>query len=107
MNHFWDISLANIITWLLIVVGFVGAQYVQTKLLMQRMNGFAKWVEKHEGEAHDRAILLTKLGETSVRLTVLAEAAERRLEKLEDGERRTYTRRSDPPPYFGPERRGK
>jgi hypothetical protein len=84
MTHFWDVSLANLVTWLLIVAGFVGSQYVQTKLLTQRMNGFSKWVEKHEEETQRQDEMVVELKIATEKLTVLADASERRLERLED-----------------------
>jgi hypothetical protein len=84
MNSFWDVSLANLVTWTLIVAGFLGTQYVQTKLLTQRMNGFSKWVEKHEEETDRQHKMNVELKVATEKLTVLAEATERRLERLED-----------------------
>ena len=84
MTHFWDVSLANLVTWLLIVAGFVGSQYVQTKLLTQRMNGFSKWVEKHEEETTRQNDMAFELKIATEKLVVIAEASERRLERLED-----------------------
>lgn len=84
MAHFWDVSLANLVTWLLIVAGFVGSQYVQTKLLTQRMNGFSKWVEKHEEETDRQNDMANDLKIATEKLAVIAGAAERRLERLED-----------------------
>lgn len=104
-GHFWDLSLANIVTWTLIVGGYVASQYIQTKLNAQRMNGFAKWVEKHEDESHDRDVLLQAVGKTMERLSVLSEVAERRLQNIED--RQVYVRSNAPDPYYGPERRRK
>jgi hypothetical protein len=84
MTNFWDVSLANLVTWLLIVCGFISSQYVQTRLLTQRMNGFAKWVEKHEEETDRQNEMSMDLKVATEKLTVLAEATERRLERLED-----------------------
>lgn len=82
--EFWDVSLANLVTWFLIVAGFIGSQYVQTKLLTQRMNGFSKWVEKHEEEETARDLIFVDLKVATEKLTVLATGSERRLERLED-----------------------
>lgn len=107
--RFWDISLANVVTWLVLATGFFGTHYVSVKLLTARMNGFDEWRKTHTQETNDantqRDELLTKLGETSVRLTVLSETTERRLEKLED--RPVFTRTDNPQPYYGTERRRK
>lgn len=99
----WDVSLGNVVTWVLVATGFIGTHYVSVKLLTQRMNGFAKWAEKHQEESEARNELLQTMGRTIERLSVLSELAERRIEKLED--RPSYVRSSDPPPYYGPERR--
>jgi hypothetical protein len=107
--RFWDVSLANVITWLVLVVGFLGTHYVSVKLLTQRMNTFDEWRKTHTHESNQangqRDELLKKLGETSVRLSVLSETTERRLQKIED--RPVYTRSDDPRPYYGAERRRK
>lgn len=101
--HFWDLSLANLVTWFLVIAGFVTSQYVIVKLQGERLNGhdaalkeFKDWIKTHQGESGERDQILMKL-------TTLSEAAERRLEKLEDIPR--YIRRENPPPYYGPERR--
>ena len=83
-NTFWNVDLANLVTWILIVLGYVGSQYVQTRLLTQRMNGFAKWVEKHEIQDEARDVVQIELKVATEKLTVLASLAERRLERLED-----------------------
>jgi hypothetical protein len=83
-NSFWNVDLANLVTWILIVAGYVGSQYVQTKLLTQRMNGFSKWVEKHEIQDEARDAVQIELKVATEKLTVLAALAERRLERLED-----------------------
>ena len=106
-QHFWDVSLANVVTWIILVLGFGVSQYVIVKLQGERLNGhdaalreFKDWIKQHQVDSNERDQILA-------RLTTLAQSSERRLEKLEDGDRRTYMRRDDPPPYFGEERRGK
>ena len=84
MDHFWDVSLANLVTWFLLVAGFVGSQYVAVKLLGARMNGFDEWKKVHEEEAREQSRINTRLEVTAEKLTVLAAASERRLERLED-----------------------
>ena len=84
MSHFWDISLANLVTWLILIAGFVGSQYVAVKLLGQRMNGFDEWRKETRVENKARDLLIGDLKVATEKLTVLATAAERRLERLED-----------------------
>lgn len=103
--RFWDISLANVVTWLVLIVGFLGTHYVSVKLLTQRMNSFDEWVVEHKKESNSRDKLQETMGTTIVRLSVLSEAVERRLEKIED--RPVYARADNPPPYYGTERRRK
>jgi hypothetical protein len=103
VNHFWDVSLANVITWLLIASGYIGTQYVIVKLQGQRLDGhdsamneFKEWIKQHQVDSNERDLILAKL-------TTLSAASERRLEKLED--RTRYVRSDNPQPYYGPERR--
>jgi hypothetical protein len=105
VTHFWDVSLANVITWLMIAITFIGSQYLQVKLNAQRMNGFEKWVEKHEKETQRREEVALQVQLAIVKLTGIAEASGQRIENLEARER--WVRRDNPPPYYGPERRGK
>jgi len=100
---FWDVGVANVVTWLVMAIGFLATHYISVKLLAQRMNSFDKWVAEHQVESNSRDKLQETMGNTIVRLCVLSEAAERRLEKLED--RPVYTRSDNPRPYYGPERR--
>jgi hypothetical protein len=105
VNHFWDISLANIVTWIVLIVGFAGSQYVVVKLQGERLNGhdklmneFKEWIKIHQKDSNERDQILT-------RLTTIQEASERRLEKLEGNDRRAYIRSENPLPYYGPKRR--
>jgi hypothetical protein len=84
MSHFWDVSAADVVRWLLLVGGFAAMIYAQTKLLTQRMNGFEQWMKNHEEESRSRDELIVELKVANERLAVLAAAAERRLERLED-----------------------
>lgn len=48
------------------------------------MNGFSKWVEKHEAETERQNEMIVELKIATEKLVVIAEASERRLERLED-----------------------
>jgi hypothetical protein len=86
MDHpgFWNVSLANIITWLVLLLGFFGAQYVTIKLLSQRMDDFSDWRTAHSNESRERDKVDKKLEIATEKLTTLADVAERRLTKLEN-----------------------
>jgi hypothetical protein len=104
VNLFWDVSLSNIITWGILIAGFLGSQYVAVKLLGERMNGFDAWKKTHEQETKSREVMISELKVGNERLKTLAEAAERRLEKLED--KTVFVRSADlSQDYPGPERR--
>ena len=84
MDHgFWNVTLANIVTWLVLLLGFFGAQYVTIKLLSQRMDDFSEWRAAHNNESRERDKVDKKLEIATEKLTILADAAERRLNRLE------------------------
>lgn len=91
--NFWSVSLAQIVTWLLIIAGAIMSMYVATRLLGQRMDNFDSWRQVHEKDAKDRDQIIKKLEVTAGKLTTLAEAAEKRLERLEYAPERRATRR--------------
>jgi len=95
-GHFWDVTLAQIVTWFLVVCAGSLSMYVSVKLLGQRMDGFEEWRAAHEADARERDDLLKKLEVAAEKLTLLADMAERRLEKLEDHREKTGDRRRMP-----------
>lgn len=106
-THFYDVSLANIVTWFIFVTGFFGTQYVVVKLQGERIdvqarlsNEFKEWMKEHQTSSNGRDKILE-------RLTTLSEGTERRIKELEntERERRRYVRNENPEPYYGEERR--
>jgi hypothetical protein len=80
---FWDISAANVVTWIVLLIGFIGSQYVTMRLLGSRMEQFDGWRRDHVIESRERDRIDRKLEISMEKLTLLAATAERRLEKLE------------------------
>lgn len=84
MQHVsWEISGGNVVSWALVVIGFVSTQYITVKILGNRMDNFEKWRDFHEMEAGDRDKLITVLDKAIVELATLAKVATSRLEMLE------------------------
>jgi hypothetical protein len=89
-SNFWNVTLAQIVTWLLVVGAGSLSIYVSVKLLGQRMDGFEDWRAAHEKESGERDTFLRKLEVATEKLTLLADLAGKRLERLE--ERRQFPR---------------
>jgi hypothetical protein len=87
-HHFSDINIGNVITWIVVVVAWLLSRLQDWWSAKQRISSLEEWRNKHETETIARERLLTELEKACVRLATLAEAAERRLQMLEEHERR-------------------
>ena len=82
-HEFFNITLANLVSWILIVAAFVATQWVTVKLLGHRMTIIESWIVEHKGEAKARDQLDVSLSKAVVELSTLAKVAKDRLEMLE------------------------
>lgn len=85
-HPFWDFNIGNLLTLVALLAGFFGwllSKNSHSALLHQRMMLMEEWRDKHEDEAGKRDHLISELDKCVVRLTMLAETAERRLLEIE------------------------
>lgn len=86
---FYDVTAANVVSWILIIIAFVSTQWVTVKLLSQRMNNLEDWRKNNEREARDRDLIIKQLELTSRELLTLVKTSMSRLELLERREHKT------------------
>lgn len=92
-NHgFWDVSVSNIVTWVILIVGLSVSQYLAVKILGHRMDNFETWCRLHDTEAKDRDKLIVVIEKAIVELSTLARVATNRLEMLEQRKSRSEER---------------
>lgn len=83
MNDFWKVDIANLVTWILIIIVFIASQYTLVKILGARMDNMEDWRKDHEMESRERDKVIGRLEIATEKLTVLSEVAHRRLEHIE------------------------
>jgi len=83
-GRFWDITATSIVTWIAIVFGFIGARYIEFRLLAQRITIQEAWRVAHELETEKMQATIVSLSNNMAQLTALLQSSEQRLRRLED-----------------------
>jgi len=92
MHFDWTISFGNLVS----AFAFLFLAALAWRDLTWRVKNLETWRKEHQIDADSRDKIIERMDQILIRIETMFE---------ERGARMNYTRRNDPPPYHGPERR--
>jgi hypothetical protein len=102
-DSFFHADVGNIITWVLVILGWYTAYVKQNQKTDDRFQSIQRWIELHEHESGERDNLLQQISKVTTQtekaiesLGKLSDLAERRLQRIENTYFVPRSRKDDP-----------